>query len=61
MKVDLGCNVLVLGLEMKNSHNSLMDDFSAKNVKVEMVQWSDVSIYHILHQKNLPDSRGKVY
>ena len=59
MLVDLGCNVEVLGFKVKNTHNSLGNDFSTKKLKVELKSW-DTLIDNELFRKDLPNSIDKV-
>ena len=59
MWFDLGCNVLVNGFKVKNTHNSIMNDFSSKSMKVTITDW--YSWYEIeLLKTDLPDSREQV-
>ena len=59
MWIDLGCNVEVLGFKVKNTHNSIMNDFSTKNMLVTMIQWPSWKKSKLLNT-SLQDSRNKV-
>ena len=60
MLVDLGCNVLVNGFEVKNSHNSIKNDFSTKQIKVRLQHWKYSTVWKKLIDREMPDSRGEV-
>ena len=59
MQVDLGCNVEVLGFKVKNTHNSVFNDFSTKTLKVELTAW-DTGEDHTILITDLPNSLDKV-
>ena len=60
MGIDLGCNVEVLGFQMKNTHNSIRNDHSTKDLKVELDQWNNKLIRNELLNEELPNSIDKV-
>ena len=60
MLVDLGCNVMVQGFEIKNTHNGIMDNFATKAFRISLEDWTDENIHRDLLTGELPDSRGKV-
>ena len=59
MWVDLGCNVVVQGFKVKNTHNSILNDFSTKTLKVKLTAW-DKDIDNELFKEDLPNSIDKV-
>ena len=59
MKMDLGCYVEVLGFKVKNTHNSIMNNFATKTLLVEMNAWPSGLETEILRE-DLIDSRGQV-
>ena len=59
MWVDLGCPVEVLGLKVKNTHNSIGNDFSTKMLKVELMAWH-TWITSEIHKETLPKSLDEV-
>jgi hypothetical protein len=51
--------VEVLGFKVKNTHNSVFNDFSTKTLKVELTAW-DTGEDHTVLLTDLPNSLDKV-
>ena len=60
MYIDLGCNVEVLGFKVKNTHDSIRNDFSTKKLKVDLTAWNNWMLDRELFKKDLPNSLDKV-
>ena len=59
MSVDLGCYVEILGFKMKNTHNSIENDFSTKKLKVSLIEWIFLTD-NLLLETELPNSLNQV-
>ena len=59
MLLDLGCTVEVLGFSVRNTHNSVSNDYSTKRLRVEVTAWSTGSDSVVLAE-DLPSSLDKV-
>ena len=59
MWLDLGCNALVKGLQVRNTHGSLVNSYSTKRLKVELRSF-ETYIQIELIKEDLPDSRDQV-
>ena len=63
MWLDLGCIVEVVGFKMKNTHNSVWNDFSTKEIQIHMLPWHKTNRSRdtkMILQAELPDSRDQV-
>ena len=59
MLLDLGCTVEVLGFSVRNTHNSVSNDYSTKRLRVEVTAWGTGSDSVVLVE-DLPSSLDKV-
>ena len=59
MWLDLGCNLLVNGFQVRNTHGSLVNSYSTARLKVELRSF-ETYIQNELIKEDLPDSRDQV-